>query len=147
MRVFLLFFLMQPVLLQVSDRDKVMGLWASDASIFEIIEAEGVFLGVIQVLKDPTYTNLRSVFWRPQMPLGTRSRVLPRYPLGLKMEPWLRFAHGQVSGIPYRCARCANRRRPPTVSAGFVVERPSYYICRQLEGIFWGISGYQEEAL
>lgn len=56
MRVFLLFFLMQPVLLQASDRDEVMGRWASDASIFEIMEAEGVFLGVIQVLKDPTYT-------------------------------------------------------------------------------------------
>ncbi len=34
---------------------------------------------------------------------------------------------------------------PHQVSVGIVVERPSYYICLQPEGIFWGISGYQEE--
>ena len=33
-----------------------MGMWASDASIFEIIEEDDEFLGIIRALKDPAYT-------------------------------------------------------------------------------------------
>ena len=36
---------------------RVLGLWASDHSLFELIEDEGRLLGIIRVITNPTYTQ------------------------------------------------------------------------------------------
>ena len=39
------------------ERIEVMGLWASDGSIFEVLEQDGEFVGIIRILKDPALRN------------------------------------------------------------------------------------------
>ena len=56
MKKFLLLVLVFPLIALGDDRNAVMGMWASDGSIFEILEEQGEFLGVIRVLRDSTYT-------------------------------------------------------------------------------------------
>ncbi len=56
MNKFLLLVFIFPLVALADDRNAVMGMWASDASIFEIVEEDGEFLGIIRALKDPAYT-------------------------------------------------------------------------------------------
>ena len=51
------FFLTLSSMSAAGERNEVMGLWASDGSIFEVLEIDGEFVGIIRVLKDPTYTK------------------------------------------------------------------------------------------
>ena len=56
MKKFLLLLFFSPLIALGDERNAVMGMWASDGSIFEIIEKQGEFLGIVRVLKDPIYT-------------------------------------------------------------------------------------------
>ena len=49
--------LAQSPMVVAEDRAAVLGLWASDRSLFELIERDGELLGIIRAINNPTYTR------------------------------------------------------------------------------------------